>query len=84
MKRARKHEFADTQFEADTRFAASAQSFVLKSAKLPRDTAEFGLGLGAELLHTDTWRLSFEGRYELGVAERFTGHNFSAGLRIDF
>jgi outer membrane autotransporter barrel domain len=79
-----KHEFADTQFEADTRFAASTQSFVLKSAKLPRDTAELGVGFGAELLRRDDWSLSLEGQYGLDVGKRYTGHTFSAGLKIAF
>ena len=79
-----KHEFADRQFEADTRFASAVQSFTLKSAKLPHDTAELGVGFCAELLRRDDWSLSFEGQYGLDVGERYTGHSFSAGLRIDF
>ena len=79
-----KHEFADTQFKADARLGHGPQTFVLKSVEIPRDMGEFGVSLKAELAKTEALTFALEGRYELGVADRYTGHTFSAAVKLEF
>ena len=78
-----RHEFGDDHLSTSNSFVASPIHFEME-AKSPRDFAEAGVSLQAELYRNHRTAVSLEAAYDLQAADQYLAHNFYAGVRFDF